>query len=243
MKNWKFWGVLTLCVPFCAVSCSSFGVIGEIRKHDSFNYQTWNSVPEAWFGVAYASMEDPFVYIVLSDTGSPSSRIIGLYTGDKYNHASLSFDRELRSLISYNGGDGRSTPGMNPETIEDLYLKDDASVAVYGVPVSKEQKAVMLERIEAINREGSSYNFLGLVTEKAYQPNIMFCSQFVYAMLDAGEAAWFRKNSCKVKPMDFARYRGNLSPALVYAAFCADLITPGMALRQAADMTLKEAAM
>ena len=62
--------------------------------------------------------------------------------------------------------------------------KADASILVYALPCTRAQKEQVLDRVAQINREGSAYNMLGLVLKYSHKPNIMFCSQFVYRMLE-----------------------------------------------------------
>jgi hypothetical protein len=195
---------------FLALSCANLSpgdigsLIAELPRHNSFRYITRHSLREDYFRAAYGTLEDPHVYIVLSDTKSPASRLIGFFTGDVYNHVSLSFDPAMETLVSYNGGGGLSSPGLNPERPGELNRRPGASLAVYRLGVTTEQKRALIGRVAAINREGSSYNLLGLVTKKSRLPNIMFCSQFVYTLLEGAGAAWFDKENGKVTPVDFA---------------------------------------
>ncbi|MDR2516284.1 MAG: hypothetical protein LBC88_02750 [Spirochaetaceae bacterium] len=180
-------------------------VLQDVKRHNSFAYLTRASLPASWFDAARESVRDPFVYIVLSDTKSGASRIIGLFTGDRYNHVSLAFDAALSTLVSYNGGVDGGTPGLNAETTAALTRLSGSSYRVYRLPASAVQKERMIRRITAINGEGSSYNLLGLITRRSALPNIMFCSQFVAAVLaEAGLDLFDRESAC-VRPMDFAR--------------------------------------
>jgi hypothetical protein len=180
-----------------------YALLRELPKHNSFAYVTWGALPEEYFEAARRSLEDPYLYIVLSDTGSPAGRLIGLFTGAAYNHVSLSFDPALDTLVSYNGGNGVSGPGLNREALADLNRKPGASLAVFRLGIGPERKRALMGRVAAINREGSSYNLLGLVTKTSLRPNIMFCSQFVYTMLEEAGAAYFDKKSGDVRPTDF----------------------------------------
>ena len=130
----------------------------------------------------------------------------------EYNHASLSFDKELETILSYNGGQNIYPPGMNAELIIHFHQKEDASILIYRIRATKEQKEVILNQIRRINEEGSAYNMMGLVTKKSYKPNIMFCSQFVYRMLQTADLAYFEKSPGQVRPTDFIEldYRRNL---------------------------------
>jgi hypothetical protein len=44
---------------------------------------------------------------------------------------------------------------------------------------------------------------LGLVINQSYKPNIMYCSQFVYNMLETAEAVYFHSDAMTIKPTDF----------------------------------------
>ncbi len=61
----------------------------------------------------------------------------------------------------------------------------------------------MIQKIEQINKEGSAYNLIGLTLNVSIKPNIMYCSEFVYCLLDYADATYFDKNDAKVKPTDF----------------------------------------
>ena len=83
------------------------------------------------------------------------------------------------------------------------HQKADASVLVYRLPVTLEQKRQVLDTIRNINETGSAYNILGLVTKHSLRRNIMFCSQFVYRMLQIGHVTYFDKAPGNVQPTDF----------------------------------------
>jgi hypothetical protein len=201
--------VLLLGSAAAALSCARlspgdvYALLRDLPRHNSFAYITKETLPAGYFEAARLSLEDPYIYIVLSDTGSPAGKLIGLFTGAAYNHVSLSFDPALATLVSYNGGGGVSGPGLNRETPEDLNRKPGASLAVFRLWTGPEKKRALIGRVAAINREGSSYNLLGLLTKRSWLPNIMFCSQFVYTLLDEAGAAYFSKNRGDVRPMDF----------------------------------------
>jgi hypothetical protein len=189
--------------PPSALTINDIGeLLRDMRLHNSFEYINATTLPESWFRSAYDTMDDPALYIIFSDTKSPASKVISLFTGEQFNHVSLAFDKDLETLVSYNGGNGMYNPGLNPEAIEAFSWKD-ASFAVYRLAAQPEQKRIIIGQIGRINREGSAYNLLGLVTKHSYQPNIMFCSQFVYTMLDKAGLDYFEMESPQVKPVDF----------------------------------------
>lgn len=171
--------------------------------HSSTHYVNQGNLTDEFFAHAAQAMDDPWMYIIISDTGSAASELIGSFTKRMYNHASLAFDRQLDTILSYNGGQNIYPPGMNAEMVSHFYQKSDASVLVYRIAASRQQKETILATIRKINEEGSAYNRMGLVTKKSYKPNIMFCSQFVYRMLQEAGLTYFEKQPGQVRPTDF----------------------------------------
>lgn len=188
-------------------------VWGNLQQNSSFKYVNGNRLDSAYYETIRESFTDPHIYLVFSDTKSGASEIISVFTNKKYNHASISFDKNLDTVISYNSGMKIANPGLNRESIDILLERPFSSLKVYQLDATYEQKKLLLDRIVQINEEGNAYNFLGLVTKKSIRPNIMFCSQFVYRMLKDIGLAYFEKNDACVKPSDFSEYdyEGRLS--------------------------------
>ena len=92
---------------------------------------------------------------------------------------------------------------MNAEMMSFFNQKPDASVGVYRLPVTREQKQALLDKIRDINDQGSAYNLIGLVFKYSHRPNIMFCSQFVYSLLQSVGLQYFEKKPERVQPTDF----------------------------------------
>ncbi|MDR1029015.1 MAG: hypothetical protein LBL63_06310 [Clostridiales Family XIII bacterium] len=178
-------------------------IISDLPRHDSFRYINNGSLTQEYFTEAYKSLEDPNIYIVVSNTHSAASEVISVFTQKQYNHASLSFDRELDTVVSYNGGERVYPPGLNREMIDYFNKKQGSSILVYRLPCTPDQKKLMIKKVEEINREGNAYNMLGLVLKYSHKPNIMFCSQFVYRMLRIAGLSYFEKDSARVRPTDF----------------------------------------
>lgn len=177
--------------------------IGDLYRHSSTKYINNGTLTEKYFSLVDKSLDDPYMYILVSNTGSAASEIISLFTHKNFNHASLSFDRDLKTIISYNGGINVYPPGLNPETIEAFHQKEDASILVYRIMATREQKTLIADKVKEINRDGSAYNIIGLATKHSYKPNIMFCSQFVYKMLKLAGLNYFDKKEGEVRPTDF----------------------------------------
>lgn len=184
----------------------------EMHGHSSFHYVNNGSLTEAYFEDAATSLDDEGIYIVLTDTGSPASEIIGVFTHQRFNHVSLSFDAELRTTISYNGGNNVYPPGMNPEMVAWFHKKEDSAVLIYRLKAPRAQKQMILDKVREINEQGSAYNLLGLVFKYSIKPNIMYCSQFVNKMLECAGLDYLDKRSADVRPSDFVEldYRRRL---------------------------------
>lgn len=178
-------------------------IANDIPRHSYFKYLNKDILNDNYFKDCENSLTDEHVYIIISSTGSSASDLISLFTRKIYNHVSLSFDKELRTTISYNGGENVTLPGLNQEQLQSFNKKSDASIMVYKINVPKENKKIMIEKIREINETGSAYNLVGLVTKISIRPNIMFCSQFVYNILKIGNVHYFDVEQTKVKPTDF----------------------------------------
>jgi len=185
---------------------------GDMSRHNALNYVNKNSLNERYFKIAENSLDNGYLYIILSSTGSAAGELIQKVTKKEYAHASIAFDEGLETIVSYNGGENIYAPGLNQEMIEFFNQKDDANIIIYKIKADREQKQKILDEIRRINQKGSSYNILGLFVPYSHRENIMFCSQFVYCMLKAAGLDYFVKKPEEVKPTDFVEldYKRNL---------------------------------
>lgn len=174
----------------------------DIPRHSYTKYLNKDTLTNEFFEECEKSLGDEHLYIVVSSTGSSASELISVFTQKTYNHASLSFDRELKTILSYNGGENVCPPGLNQEQLKSFYKKEDASIIVYSIAASKHQKQIVIDKIREINETGSAYNLVGLVTKISLKPNIMFCSQFVYSILKVAGLEYFQSAATKIKPTD-----------------------------------------
>jgi hypothetical protein len=177
-------------------------LLKDIPRHNSFRYINKGSLTEEYFELAYKTLSDLNIYIIISNTGSPASEIISVFTLKQYNHASLSFDRDLKTIISYNGGERVYPPGLNMELVKYFNKKENSSIIVYSIPITIEKKKTIIDKIKEINRQGNAYNLFGLLLKFSFKPNIMFCSQFVYKMLKTVDLNYFEKKDGQIKPTD-----------------------------------------
>lgn len=178
----------------------------DLTRHSWFHYCTRRSLSPDYFRRAAASLSDGYVYLAFARSNSPAGQVIGLFTERPYNHVSLALDRDLTTLVSYNGGGPGEAPGLNPETVAELVHRRGSSVRLYRLPATRDQKRIILRRLGKIDQEGSAYNLLGLVLPCTGQPNTMFCSQFVYGILKLAGLAYFQKDPLQVRPTDLLEW-------------------------------------
>ena len=178
-------------------------IIQNLPRYSSFTYVNNGSLTDEYFQKAYSTLDDEYIYFIVAKTKTAPSEVIGLFTNKQYNHVSISFDQELLTAISYNGGEKMLPPGLNPELLERLTQNNGSAVMVYKLPATGKQKRIIIDKIKEINTEGSAYNLLGLMFKFSYKPNIMFCSQFIYTMLKIANLNYFEYNAAYVKPTDF----------------------------------------
>lgn len=177
-------------------------ILQDLPRHSYTKYLNKKTLTNEYFMECERSLGDEHLYIIISSTGSPASELISIFTNKAYNHVSLSFDRELKTIISYNGGENVAPPGLNREQLAFFNKKDDASIMVYRISAPREKKQAVIDKIKEINETGSAYNLVGLVTKISIRPNIMFCSQFVYNILKVAGLEYFQSASTKIKPTD-----------------------------------------
>ena len=192
-------------------------LVKDIPRHGYLNYTNRKSLPNDYFKLSreYINKETK-LYFVLSETGSPASEVLSLFTHEEYNHISLSFDRSLYTMLSYNGGNSYQEPGLNAESLSSLNQKEDSRLVVYSLKVDKADRFKILNRIKQINEQGSAYNVLGLLTNVSIRPNMMYCSQFVYQMLEEIHLNYFPLPQNKIKPTDFIDYDHDQTLTLEY---------------------------
>jgi hypothetical protein len=173
-------------------------------------------------------LEDHFIYILLTDTGTLFTKSIKSYTKAPYNHASISFDRELTDMYSF----GRKHPS-NP--LSGGFVKEDVrsgtyskypktTCVIYRLKVSQRDTQKMLRVLNVFKRSSNKYlyNLFGIVGVTMNEPvefsNSYFCSQFVAEVLSRSGVKLWDKLPALVTPEDFRRspllelvYEGTLS--------------------------------
>lgn len=152
------------------------------------------------------------IYVVISQTGSIVSKIIKIFTGDKYNHVSLSLDRELKNMYSF----GRVNPynpvigGFVRESPNDGTMKrfTNTDAAVVELTVSSDVYEQIESKLQSMyaHREEYHYNYIGLFmamfgrTRK--KSKCYYCSEFIYSVLHRYNVNLYSVGEI-IKPMDF----------------------------------------
>ena len=156
---------------------------------------------------------DRSVFILLTNTGTLFTKSIQSYTKAPYNHASISFDRELTELYSF----GRKHPnnplsgGFVKESIQTgTYSKfPNTTCVIYELKVTEREVAKMKRVLNIFirSRQKYLYNILGIFGIVLNEPiefsNSYFCSQFVAEMLQRSGIKLWDKLPALVTPDDF----------------------------------------
>ncbi|GIO40937.1 hypothetical protein [Paenibacillus apis] len=171
---------------------------------------------------------DCSVYILLTNTGTLFTKMIKSYTRAPYNHASISFNRELSELYSF----GRKKPG-NP--LNGGFVREDiktgtfskypnTTCVIYELQVSEREVEKMKRVLQLFIKQRNKYlyNILGVIGIALKEPvefsNSYFCSQFVAEILERSGIKLWNKLPALVTPDDFRQsdrlhliYEGKLS--------------------------------
>ncbi len=171
---------------------------------------------------------DRSVFILLTNTGTLFTKMIQGYTRAPYNHASISFNRELSELYSF----GRKNPN-NP--LNGGFVREDiktgtfskypnTTCVIYELRVTDREVEKMKRVLQLFIRKDKKYlyNILGVIGIALKEPvefsNSYFCSQFVAEILERSGIKLWNKLPALVTPDDFRQcerldliYEGRLS--------------------------------
>ena len=132
------------------------------------------------------------IYIVLSYTGSYPSKLIKLFTGSKYAHISISFDRDLNKMYSF----GRKylhfpVPGafVEESLSSGLFIKDKVLLKVVEVKITKEQYESLKRYISLVQGSKPFYDYKGAVGtylgKNMFKENGYTCASFIAKSLSS----------------------------------------------------------
>ena len=154
------------------------------------------------------------IYIFLTRTGTKVADIIGMITGDKYAHASISLTRDLTELYSF-ARRGIHNPLHSGFEKEDIHrgifaIFSDCQCGLYELQVPDHVYEKMRQTLIAMyhRKYDFRYNFIGLFSCAFGIPhnpqNRYTCSQFVSWILEFCGAAELPKDRGLMKPDDLA---------------------------------------
>jgi hypothetical protein len=133
------------------------------------------------------------IYIMLSYTGTAPSKIIKLFSKEKYSHVSIALDSELTELYSFarKRVNNPFIGGFIKEDIGDgIYKKFyNTKCLIYSIEVPDEQYKEVENIIKEfeVKKHSLHYNIIGLLGVMLNVPierrNHYFCSQFVSEVL------------------------------------------------------------
>ncbi len=164
-----------------------------------------------------------YVYVLLTGTNTIIARLIRLYTGEPFSHASIALDMQLDELYSF-ARKQRFNPlnsGFVREDIDKGVFGADknAHCGVYKIPVTEEQYEYICKEIQHFktHKDEYGYNYLGLFSAlvgKDVDDGIHFmCSQFVYHVLSKCDVPLFVREKGPVRPFHF---HANLTSRMIY---------------------------
>ena len=153
------------------------------------------------------------IYIVLSDTGSLFTRSIKMFTRAPYNHSSIAFESDLKTLYSF----GRKNPnnpfigGFVEEHINSGTFRkfSNTSCIVLSIEVSAksyEQLQIIVNNFVA-NKEDYNYNLVGMISAIINRPmphdSKYFCSSFLAESMRKSEMDLLKQSPYITRPNDF----------------------------------------
>lgn len=156
------------------------------------------------------------IYILLTNTGTVFTRLIGLCSQRPYNHCSIAFDINLNELYSF----GRRKPrnpfigGFVREYIRSgLYaLRQGTLCSLYEFEVTAEQYELIQRNVREFEGEKDkySYSLIGVMGVALKTPvnrkYSYFCSQFIATVLERSGVCLFDKPAGLVAPEDFRQH-------------------------------------
>lgn len=153
------------------------------------------------------------IYIILTKSESLPSKLITFFTHDKYTHASIAFDRDLRVMYSF-ARKYTHLPlpaGLVEERVDSGFWKNQQNIPCAVLKIDADDKTFfrlkykirkMLDR-----KDDFKYSLIGLImcgmNIETDIPNNFFCSQFVAHVLAQSGAAEFDKPESLIHPSDF----------------------------------------
>lgn len=158
-------------------------------------------------------MEQKYIYIILTQTGTTIARMIKLFTKAPYNHSSVCSDRRLDEMYSFCRYYKYSPlpAGFSKEHVNTCVfgMYSNVPCSVYKIPVTDEQYMKYRQLIAYFKKEKNNYSFnlMGFVgaviNVPIHRKRKFVCSQFVAFMLRESGIYTFYKDLFLITPNDF----------------------------------------
>lgn len=156
------------------------------------------------------------IFILLTRTATPFSRVIRFFTQCDYTHASLGLQENSFDFFSFGRKEAYTLPTsagfINENLVEGiLYRNAEANCILYKLCVSKEVYEEITKTIKTFELQYQQYrySFLGVFLCYFNIPhtikNRYFCSQFVAEVLTTTKALDINKNPSVYHPSDFLK--------------------------------------
>ena len=175
---------------------------------------------------------DNAIYIVFSATPTRMGRLIRLATRNRYNHVSLSLDRDIRRMYSF-ARYHRTIPLYGGFVVESILrygsFAGNARVKICRLPVSEPQYTYLCNYLERLwsERENYIYNTPAALTSLIHRrpaiPKTHTCITFVHEILTRYRLAGANPNRCPT----VRRLEELLSPYVIYEGSAAPLAGAG----------------
>ena len=154
------------------------------------------------------------IYIVLTHTGTIVSRLIKIFTRNKYSHVSIALDENMDEMYSF----GRLNPynpflgGFVREGIHIGTFKrfKNTKSQIFSLEIADEQYQKLKDILEkmCINKQAYKFNITGLVfalfRKRLMRKNKFYCSQFVRYVMENSDIK-DKHMSEVIKPEDFKK--------------------------------------
>lgn len=134
-------------------------------------------------------MNNKYIYLIFSKTGTWLSRLISAFSDIRYPHASLSFDCDFTEMYSF-GRINPNNPFSGGFVVENLHggvfsRSASCECMILRIKVTEKQYLALQKYVEEFVQEKGKYkyNFLGLyailLNKTLKRKNYYFCSQFI----------------------------------------------------------------
>ena len=161
---------------------------------------------------------EKYIYIVISRTPTSTGKIVRKFLKEKYNHASISLDKDLRQMYSFCrlSVSNPLVGGIVHESVFTLTigLNENVPINIYRIPVTMQKYELISKFIYEIynDTEVYYYNFLqaiGLINNKRYAVyKTYICTEFVMETLRRADIRFTTLEPYQVTPTKICKIMG-----------------------------------